>query len=102
MVETGSENGSEVWKKFVRKHWNMLALFVVAIILASVGAVYVFLWFVGDAQSTGMVPSDFGSMDNGKFSDFYFEFDFLGSSLHRSPSNFCSGSRLAMVEEATQ
>jgi hypothetical protein len=60
MGETGSESGSEVWKKFLRKHWNMVALFVVAVILASVGAVYVFLWFVGDAQSTGMVPKTLG------------------------------------------
>ncbi len=60
MAETGSENGSDVWKKFLRKHWNMLALFVVAVILALVGAIYVFLWFVGDAQSTGMVPATLG------------------------------------------
>jgi hypothetical protein len=60
MVETGSENGHETWKKFLRKHWNMVALFVVAVILASVGAVYVFLWFAGDAQSTGMVPTTLG------------------------------------------
>src|SRR3989304_9420707 len=60
MAETVSENGSEVWKKFLRKHWNMLTLFVVAVILASVGAIYVFLWFVGDAQSTGMVPATLG------------------------------------------
>ena len=55
-----SENGSEGWKKFLRKHLNMVALFVVAVILASVGAIYVFLWFVGDAQSTGMVPATLG------------------------------------------
>jgi hypothetical protein len=60
MEETGSENGSEGWKKFLRKHWSMAALFVAAVILASVGAVYVFLWFVGDAQSTGMVPATLG------------------------------------------
>jgi len=60
MAETESENGSEVWKKFLRKHWNMVALFVGAVILASVGAIYVFLWFVGDAQSTGMVPATLG------------------------------------------
>jgi hypothetical protein len=60
MGETGSENGSEGWKKFLRKHLNMVALFVVAVILASVGAIYVFLWFVGDAQSTGMVPATLG------------------------------------------
>jgi hypothetical protein len=60
MGETGSENGSEGWKKILRKHLNMVALFVVAVILASVGAIYVFLWFVGDAQSTGMVPATLG------------------------------------------
>lgn len=60
MVETGSENGSEVWKKFLRKHWNVLSLFIVAVVLAAVGAVYVFLWFVGNAQSTGLVPRTLG------------------------------------------
>jgi len=58
--ETGVENGSEGWKKFLRKHWNMVALFVVAVVLAFVGAVYVFLWFAGDAQSTGLVPATLG------------------------------------------
>ncbi len=58
--EAGEENGSEGWKKFLRKHWNMVALFVVAAILAAVGAVYVFLWFARDAQSTGMVPATLG------------------------------------------
>jgi hypothetical protein len=57
MGETESENGSEGWKKFLRKHLNMVALFIIAVILASVGAVYVFLWFVGNAQSTGLVPA---------------------------------------------
>jgi hypothetical protein len=59
MGETESENGTEipeVWKKFLRKHWNMLVVFVVGAILASIGAVLVFLWFLGDAQSTGLVP----------------------------------------------
>jgi len=60
MAETGSENGSEIWKKFLRKHWNMVVLFVVGAILASIGAVLVYLWFVGDAQSTGLVPTTLG------------------------------------------
>jgi len=60
MAEAGAENGSEGWKKFLRKHWNMVTLFVVAAILVSVGAVYVFLWSVGNAQSTGMVPATLG------------------------------------------
>jgi hypothetical protein len=55
----GEENGSG-WKKFLRKHWNMVALFIVAVILASFGAVYVFWWFVGYAQSTGVVPATLG------------------------------------------
>ena len=64
--EIETENDSGVWKKFLKKHWTMFALFVVAAIVASVGAIYVFLWFVGDAQSTGMVPSTLGlwTMDN--------------------------------------
>jgi len=39
MAETESENGSEIWKEFLKKHWNMVALFVVGAILASVGAI---------------------------------------------------------------
>ena len=54
------DNGHEIWKKFLRKHWRMLVLFVAAVILASIGAILVWLWFVGDAQSTGMVPTSLG------------------------------------------
>jgi len=60
MSETESENGSEVWKKFLRKHWNMLVLFVVGAILAFIGAILVYLWFVGEAQSIGLVPTTLG------------------------------------------
>ena len=59
-TEIASENGSKGWKKLLRKHWNMLVLFVVAGISVVIGAIYVFLWYVGDAQSTGMVPSILG------------------------------------------
>lgn len=44
----------------MRKHWGVVAVFVVACALAFAGAVYVFWWFVGNAQSTGMVPSRLG------------------------------------------
>ncbi len=44
----------------MRNHWRMVAVFVVAGILALAGAVYVFLWFVGNAQSTGLVPRTLG------------------------------------------
>ena len=65
MTKTGSENGSEIWKKFLRNHWNMLVLFIVGAILASIGAILVYLWFVGDAQSTGMVPTSLGQWTMG-------------------------------------
>ena len=58
--ETLSENNSKNWKKFLKKHWNIVAVFVVAVILAVVGAIYVYLWFVGEAQSTSLVPSTLG------------------------------------------
>jgi hypothetical protein len=62
--EVGVEKGSN-WKKFVRKHWNIVAIFVVAGILALTGVVYVYLWFVGEAQSTGLVPSTIGLLTMG-------------------------------------
>ena len=48
------------WKLFMRKHWGVLGVFIVACILAAVGAVWVFLWFTGAAQSSGLVPSGLG------------------------------------------
>jgi hypothetical protein len=60
MSETKSENGDKGWKAFFRKHWKIAALFVVGAVLALVGSVLVFLWFVGDAQSTGIVPTTLG------------------------------------------
>jgi len=60
MAETALGNGHEIWKKFLRKHWKMLVLFAAAAISASIAAILVYLWFVGDAQSTGMVPTSLG------------------------------------------
>jgi hypothetical protein len=48
------------WGKFFRKHWNITALFISAGIVAFMGAVYVFLWFTGNAQTTNLVPSTLG------------------------------------------
>lgn len=78
----GEENGSE-WKKFLRKHWNIVALFVVAGILAFVGAIYVYLWFVADAQSTGLVPTTLGLWTMGHLVTFilhaiFWELIFIG------------------------
>ena len=51
---------SSDWKKFMRKHWRTVATIAVATIWAIGSAAYVFLWFVGDAQSTGLVPRTLG------------------------------------------
>jgi hypothetical protein len=61
MMQTGTEPAEKVWKKFVRKHWKMLVVFVVAAIVAATGAILVFLWYVGNAQTTGLIPTTLGS-----------------------------------------
>ena len=45
------------WKLFLKRHWKVAAAFVAACVIAFIGAIVVFLWFVGNAQSTGLVPS---------------------------------------------
>ena len=51
---------SSDWKRFMRRRWRTVATFVVAAILAVGSAVYVFLWFAGNAQSSGLVPRTLG------------------------------------------
>jgi len=57
--EVGEKEASD-WRLFMRKHWKAAAIFVMAGALAVAGAVYVFLWFVKNAQSTGLVPATLG------------------------------------------
>jgi hypothetical protein len=71
MAETEPENGHEIWRKFLRKHWRMLVLFAAAAVLALIGAILVYLWFVGDAQSTGMVPTSLGLWTMGHLVTFF-------------------------------
>jgi hypothetical protein len=54
------------WQMFLRKHWPAFAAFIAAAILAVAGAIYVFVWFTGNAQSTGLVPAvlDMWTMGN--------------------------------------
>jgi hypothetical protein len=53
-------------KTFLRKHWTIVTLFVATGILAFIGAVYVFVWFVSDAQTIGLIPTtlDMWTMGN--------------------------------------
>jgi len=57
MMETESVSGEKVWKRFLRNHWKMLVIFIVAAIVAVSGAILVFLWFAGNAQTNGLVPT---------------------------------------------
>jgi hypothetical protein len=56
MAELESEQNEKIWKKFIKKQWKMLALCITVAIVAVISAILVFLWFVGDAQATSLVP----------------------------------------------
>lgn len=58
-TEIASNNGSD-WRRFIKKHSGIFALFMIAIILAVIGAFYIFWWFTQDAQTTGLVRSSLG------------------------------------------
>lgn len=45
------------WRKLIRNHWPAFTTFTAAAIVALTAAVYVFVWFTGNAQATGLVPS---------------------------------------------
>ena len=57
MTEVTEVEKDSDWKPFIRRHWSMALVFVVAAALAFAGAVYVFWWFNGNAQTAGLVPS---------------------------------------------
>ena len=65
-----TENNSITWRKFLKHHWNMLVYWIIAAIIAAIGAVIVYLWFVGDAQSTNMVPMILGQWTMGNIVTF--------------------------------
>lgn len=54
-----STDGAD-WRRFMKKHWRAVALFGLGGALAIAWAVYVFVWFVSNAQSSGLVPSMLG------------------------------------------
>lgn len=60
MTDTAGTDARSDWKRFMRKHWRTVATIAVAAILAVGSAIYVFLWYVGNAQSTGLVPRTLG------------------------------------------
>jgi len=67
--DAAMESGSG-WRPFFTRHWGAVIVFVVAAALAVAWAVYVFWWFAGNAQSTGLVPSTLGSWTMGNLVNF--------------------------------
>ncbi len=51
------DDGQKIWIKFLRKHWKMFVLFIAMAVFAIIGAIYVFLWVVSEAQLNGLVPA---------------------------------------------
>lgn len=70
MAETEPEMDQKYWKTFLKKHWNIVVVFILGAVLASAGAIIIFLWFVADAQSTGMVPTTLGTWTMGNIVTF--------------------------------
>ena len=68
-TEAGMQ-GSSDWRVFFRRHWAASAIFVVGVALACVWGVYIFLWFVSNAQSSGLVPSPLGQWTMGNLVNF--------------------------------
>ncbi len=60
MMEEAKAVNPGVWKNFLRKHWRMAIVFIAALVLVAVGMILVYLWFVGQAQINGIVPSFLG------------------------------------------
>ena len=65
-MEQTQIDSSTGWRRFIKKHAAVFAIFIIAAILAVAGAVYVFVWFTGNAQSIDLVPSTLNlwSMNN--------------------------------------
>ncbi len=61
MIEENTVESGSDWGRFLKRHWLIFAVFIAAAIAAVVAAVYVFVWFTGNAQSTGLVPASLGA-----------------------------------------
>jgi len=68
-MEAGTGPSSD-WRAFLERHWGVATVFVVAAALAVAAAVYTLWWFVGYAQSTGLVPSTLGLWTMGNLVNF--------------------------------
>jgi hypothetical protein len=58
------------WRGFMRKHRGAVTIFAVVAVVAVMWTVYIFWWFTGNAQSTGLVPSTLGLWTMGNLVNF--------------------------------
>jgi hypothetical protein len=72
LLEPESQHNEKIWKIFIRKHWGIFVGYIVAALIAIIGAVLVFLWFVGEAQTTNLVPLTLGLWTMGHLVTFLF------------------------------
>lgn len=82
---------SSDWRTFTRRHWGAVAVFAVAAILAFAWAVWVFLWFVGLAQSSDLVPSRIGFWTMANLLNFILNAIFWEVVLVGIPVAVCAG-----------
>ena len=62
--------GGSDWRTFMRRHWGAIAILVLACALLFVEAVYVFVWFANNAQSSSLVPRTLGLWTMGNLVSF--------------------------------
>ena len=83
MTEYSSETDTRAWRRFLRLHWKAAMLAFLTVALAIIGAIMVCLWFVGQAQLNGLVPSSLALWSMGSLVNFilnllFWELLFIG------------------------
>ncbi len=81
MVETSSEDRHEIWRRFLSKHWKVLVLVYVGVILLVVDAILVFVWVVGNSQTAGLVPTSLAQWTMGNVVTFVIQLILWGALL---------------------
>jgi hypothetical protein len=59
-MKKNEDRSDEVWKNFLKRHPGMAVALIGMIVGAAIVALFTFLWVLGDAQATGLVPALLG------------------------------------------